>query len=159
MRCNQAMAELLRATPEEVVGQPFHALAEAGARTAVRGTEPRAGRRIVTELPIGEQWFRATSDPILDDQGELTGAVLMLADITDRKQSEEALLDSEERFRTISGLVPLVAYQIYPDGRVVRQTTGAFQRIGYAPEELDELGWQSASASGGRGAVQGADVR
>ena len=28
----------------------------------------------MTELPIGEQWFRATSDAILDDQGELTGA-------------------------------------------------------------------------------------
>ena len=40
-----------------------------------------------------------TASPIKDDKGAIQGSVLVLRDITARRQSEESLKESEERFR------------------------------------------------------------
>jgi PAS domain S-box-containing protein len=148
VRCNRSMGDLLGLSPEALSGQPFRKAAEAALgplELPAAVQKPGSGRRTVAELPIGERWFRATVDPVVDGQGGVAGAVLTLTDITDRKQSEEALITSEERFRIISELTAdyAYAYCIQPDGQIVRQwTTGAFASItGYAPEELDEIGW------------------
>ena len=48
-------------------------------------------RREKTELFVRGRWLEVTVDPILDDDGGFSGAVHIVSDITDRKQSEEEL--------------------------------------------------------------------
>ena len=48
-----------------------------------------------------------------------SGVLVMMTDITERKLAEQALLRSEQRFRSLFGNVPEGVYQTTPDGRLL----------------------------------------
>jgi len=65
--------------------------------TRTRATRRREER----EFAAQDRWFRAALDPLLTDAEEPAGAVLILADITERKRSEAAVVRSEQMFRAL----------------------------------------------------------
>lgn len=75
-------------------------------------------------------------------RGDLIYAVAR--DVTERIQMEEALRQSEQRFRTISEMITHYAYgfRLDADGHLDHEwTAGAFAEItGYTPQQLDVLG-------------------
>lgn len=76
--------------------------------------------------------------------GEITHYEGIVSCITDRIQVEEALVESENRHRSISELTSDYAFgfRVEPDGSLKNEwVTGALQRVtGYTKEELEELG-------------------
>jgi PAS domain S-box-containing protein len=83
-------------------------------------------------LPGGDGYFNVRGTPILRD-GEVIGAVIMHEDITERKQAEDELRESKERFKIAAqSASDLVWEWDIPNGRL--QWFGAIDELlGYAP--------------------------
>ena len=101
-----------------------------------------SGRTEVVEeevlSPEGRRFFLSTKTPWRDAQGRIIGLLGISRDITDRKQTEEALRKSEERFRTIIDASPL-AILVVRNSRFVYGNPAASKLLGYAPADLIDL--------------------
>ncbi|MEF3274933.1 MAG: PAS domain S-box protein [Chloroflexus sp.] len=58
-----------------------------------------------------DRFFDVTIDPILNQQGQISGRTLVFREITDRKQAEQRLQEAIQRFTDIIEQTPLVAIQ------------------------------------------------
>jgi PAS domain S-box-containing protein len=59
-----------------------------------------------------------TASPIRDDRGRVVGMSEIHRDITERRRAEAALLDSEQRFRTVLDRMRLIALGLDPSGSI-----------------------------------------
>jgi PAS domain S-box-containing protein len=118
---------------------------------ALRLGDEYNGREIVIERPDGARFtVLAHASPIRDEFGKLLGAVNVVVDVTERKRTEQALRDSEERlrvtltqseqrFQTVfeNALEPILLMN--DSGRYVYGNPAACQLLGYSRDELMEL--------------------
>ena len=118
--------------------------------TLMHGTEGPAGtcplaKMIATgthqeeEFYSGEKgiWLSVSVDPIVDGRGEITGVVHIARDITQRKQAEEAIRKSEEKYRNIFENAMEGIYQTSPQGRFISANPSLARMHGFdSPDEL-----------------------
>ncbi len=111
-RINRAQAGLLGiGTPEEAIGKTDLDFQDPELARGFYEEEQRlvqTGEALINRIefnpsPDGQsRWLSTTKVPIKDTEGRVIGIVGVSRDITERKQAEEALSQSEERFRLMA---------------------------------------------------------
>jgi PAS domain S-box-containing protein len=82
-------------------------------------------------------WANAVLDPIRGDDGELLGFAKITRDITERREAEQELYASEQRFRMlVQGVTDYAIYMLDTDGRVTNWNAGAQAIKGYSADEI-----------------------
>ncbi len=85
-----------------------------------------------TETPIDD-----SAAPVRDNAGHITGVVLTFRDVSERQRVEQALQESEERFRLlVEGVQDYAIFRLDPLGCVTSWNSGAERLMGYHAHEI-----------------------
>jgi PAS domain S-box-containing protein len=133
-------------TADEILGEHFSrfyteedrktGLPARALRTAEReGRFEHEGWRVRKDGSL--MWAHVVIDSIRDRSGTLVGFAKVTRDITQRKENQEALRLSEERFRLlVQGVTDYAIYMLDPEGRIANWNTGAQRFKGYSEDEV-----------------------
>ena len=114
---NRQLAEMLGYDPAEMVGRNIFDFyfPEDVDRKRQRLERRRQGLRENFDDRFrrrdgSELWVRLAAIPVFKASGEFDGALAMVSDITERRRAEEALRESEERFRLVANTAPVMIW-------------------------------------------------
>jgi PAS domain S-box-containing protein len=133
-------------TPGEIIGQSYARFFSAADRAA--GVPARAlaqarahGRHESEGWRIRKDGSRFVALAVLhavrDASGRLIGFAKITRDITERQAAQDALRESERRFRLlVDGLTDYAIYMLDPSGVITNWNTGAARIKGYSADEI-----------------------
>jgi two-component system cell cycle sensor histidine kinase/response regulator CckA len=87
--------------------------------------------------PARPRWVSFTYYSLMNDRGEVDRVVILTEDITERKLAEEALRESEGRFRELTDLLPQTVYELDASGRFTFSNEFGFASTGYTQAHIE----------------------
>ena len=137
-QANKATSDILKLPPDQIIGKKcfelVHGTSEPIVNCPVRRIEQTRSRE-TESVQIGERWIEVTADPVFGNDGNLQGVVHIMSDVTERKQQNEALRQSEETLRSIFKAAPIGIGMVCD--RVITQANERLcEMVGRSREEL-----------------------
>ncbi|HEX7588919.1 MAG TPA: PAS domain S-box protein, partial [Anaerolineae bacterium] len=136
-------------SPDSAVGQDLGAVLhivdektrvrlENPAAQALRDETPieRENHSLLVSLDGREIPVESSASSIRDAKGKLVGIVLVVRDITERRRAEEALLYSEERYRTVAETASDAIITLDRDDKILFANRATEEIFGYPRMEL-----------------------
>ncbi len=139
-----SVKSILGYEPEELVGrhimelvhpEDVPAVAEAYER-ALKNRAPGKAEYRYRRAGGDYVWFATTGDLILDEKGEVAGALFIGREITKRKASEETLKAAVQQLNYIIEYLPDATFAIDLDGRVIAWNKAMEEMTGLPKEEI-----------------------
>ncbi|MGJ7917083.1 PAS domain S-box protein [Massilia sp. LXY-6] len=149
---NAVLLQMWGKTWDEAIGKNCLELGYPGWHAEMHGREieqVKATRRPVRgEVPFdgtfGRRMYEYILVPVLGPDGEVEAVAGTTRDVTERKQSEDELLASEQRFRTITNAMPQMVWTALPDGSIDYHNDQFDEFVGLAPGAVEGTSWAEA---------------
>lgn len=107
---------------------------------SIKEGRPVTGKQIIVKRPDGTiRHVLPHPRPLLNSAGNVLGAVNTLVDVTDRKEHEILLLQSEERYRTVIEQASEAIFITDTAGNLLEVNNHATQMLGYTKEVLQSM--------------------
>jgi len=115
---------------------------EAALQAAIQQGTPYDLELEITSAAGTHKWIRTVAHPVTE-QGKVVRLRGSFQDISERKRSEAAMHESEERFRTMANSIPQLAWIARADGFISWYNRRWLEYTGKTSEEMEGWGWQS----------------
>ena len=102
-------------------------------------------QEIEVEYPSSQgknRFFLLNAAPLLKDQGNPVGCIITLFEVTERMRIEEALRESEHRFRVMADGTPVIIWVTDAAGKIEFVNRAYSDFFGVTPQEVQSGGWQ-----------------
>ena len=140
---NQRMAGMLGYSVDEMLGAPWLAFTDEEDRADVAANIDRGRNGVTRQHDFRfrrkdgtHMWALLVANPLFDQEGNYLGALSMLTDISERKQTERALREAKERFGAAFESAPIGMALTSTEGRFLQVNRAMCKVTGYAEEEL-----------------------
>lgn len=141
--CNKHYADDLGIKPDDIAGTTDFDYHPKELAEKYRADDKRLMQSGQTEeieesyIKDGQKLFIQTvKKPLTDDAGNVTGILGIFWDITDRKQAELALRQSEDKYRTLVSHTPAVLWTSDQNGHTSFISSNVEQVYGYTQEKI-----------------------
>jgi PAS domain S-box-containing protein len=133
-----SQAEALGKTDLDVFPRELAEHYYADDQAVVRTGQPVSNREeLVMEQGTGASiWVTSTKVPLRDGQGKIIGLVGISRDITERRQAEEAIRASQQRFQGLVETLSDWIWEVNANGQYTYVSPKVTDLLGYAPEEV-----------------------
>jgi len=140
---NEITAEMLGYTHEEIIGRPVmdfipeesEPITEKNLENRLRDLNESYELKLMCKdgSPF---WAFVSAKPLFNKDGDFTGSLCMFTDISERKQSEKALQESEIHFRTLAENSPDIITRFNRQYRHIYANPAAVESYGISLDEI-----------------------
>ena len=147
LSANQATARAMGSTVQDMKGKTIIQLfPQEAARSLMQDVEsvflsgnPSYTSKLLLQTPAGRRWYNIILSPIRDKNRQINQLIGIARNVTEHIKAEEALLESEERFRLIVEHAWDAFFLHDLDGNFIDFNQRACMSLGYTHRELMQL--------------------
>jgi PAS domain S-box-containing protein len=144
---NEQLVAYTGQSPEELKNWPEKVHPEDRARVAdrwrrsVETGNPYDAEERVRRADGVYRWFHTRGLPMRDAEGHIVRWCLLLTDIEDRRQAEQALRASEHHLRLMTETIPALVWRTTPDGEIDYVNRRVLEYTGKPIQDFGNNGW------------------